>query len=329
MRNQLRRYGFTLVELLVVIAIIGILVALLLPAVQAAREAARRMSCSNNLKQLTLGIHNYHDTYKVFPLAWHPGGWEKAQWGWTTYLLPFIEQGPLFDQLNVNGRRLRDVIGDPLSRPLLATKLKGYRCPSDITADLLPAGNAVAPDWNRAFYCDNCPTNFLPSTSNYVGNGGFLDPTPATNGFMQNNGIFFAPQALSMRDVLDGASNTFAIGERNWSCRSGSWIGVRNPEGYEMWGTYYVRGRVSVKLNDPRPPQMNVCTEGFGSYHPGGALFSFCDGSVKFVPETIDFSNGGLTEANINNSSPVIPINNLGMYQLLGIRDDGRPVELP
>lgn len=329
MKRQ-RTAGFTLVELLVVIAIIGILVALLLPAVQAAREAARRMSCSNNMKQLTLGIHNYHDTYKVFPMAWHRGGNVQAQWGWTVYVLPFIEQGSLFDQLDVNGRRLRDVIGNATDRALLETDLPVYRCPSDITRKLLPGSTPGAPLYHREFNCNNCPSGFEPSTSNYVGNCGFLDPMPSGgSGAMQNNGIFYGIQATKLRDITDGTSNTLAIGERNERCRSATWVGVRNPPGPDMWGTYFVRGRVSIKLNDPRTARPNVCTEGFGSYHPGGALFGLCDGSVRFVAETIDFSNGGLTEAQITNSNPTIPFNNLGTYQLLGIRDDGRAVELP
>ena len=327
--NWKKQAAFTLVELLVVIAIIGILVALLLPTVQAAREAARRMSCSNNMKQLTLGIHNYHDTHKVFPMAWHRGGNTQAQWGWTAFVLPFIEQASLFDQLDVNGRRLRAVIGSSTDRSLLQTHLPVYRCPSDITPQLLPGKTIGSPTYDRQFNCDNCPTGFEPSASNYVGNCGFLDPMPGGSGAMQNNGIFYGIQATKLRDVLDGTSNTLAIGERSARCRSATWIGVRNPPGPYMWGTYFVRGRVSIKLNDPRAAKPNVCTEGFSSYHPGGALFGLCDGSVRFLAETIDFSNGGLTEAQITNSSPSISFNNLGTYQLLGIRDDGIAVELP
>jgi prepilin-type N-terminal cleavage/methylation domain-containing protein len=320
MVRRISRSGFTLVELLVVIAIIGILVALLLPAVQAAREAARRMSCSNNLKQLTLGCHNYHDTYKTWPMGWPPNAWARAEFAWTTYLLPFVEQSTLFDQLDVNGRRLRDVIGNPTDRQLLFTPLPAF------TPELLPGSNIGAPDYHRVFNCDNCPAGFEPSTSNYVGNGGFFDLDPSMGTGYPNNGLFYGTNGVRMRDILDGTSTTFAIGERNSRCRSATWIGVRNPPGPNMWGTYFVRGRVSMKLNDPRPAASDVCTEGFASYHPGGALFSFADGAVRFISDTIDYSNGGLSEAQIIDQRPAINVSAMGTYQLLGMRDDGQPL---
>ncbi len=324
-RRRHLRVGFTLVELLVVIAIIGILVALLLPAVQAAREAARRMKCTNNLKQITLGLHNYSDTQKTLPMGWVSRASTQAEWGWTAFILPQVEQQSLFDQLGVNTQRLRDVTGNATLRPLLQMQLPVYRCASDTSDRVLPGTTNGSPTYHRRFNCDNCPAGFEPSTSNYVGNAGFFDPNPPGNGF-SNNGIFFGNGIVRMNEITDGTANTFAVGERDERCRAASWIGCRNPPGADMWGSYFVRGRVSMKLNDPRAAAPNRCTEGFGSLHPGGALFSMCDGSVRFISEDINFDNGGLTEAQITNSRPTLNIGALGTYQLLGIRDDGRPV---
>ena len=133
------RAGFTLVELLVVIAIIGILIALLLPAVQAAREAARRAQCTNNLKQFGLAVHNYHDTYGSFPMGWmidtsHSGN--PSGWGWQVYLMPFMEQGTLFDAMDPNQYSLYEVSNSLNPRNdchILQTEIDSSRCPSDDT----------------------------------------------------------------------------------------------------------------------------------------------------------------------------------------------------
>src|SRR6056297_544562 len=130
-RSGRRRAGFTLIELLVVIAIIAILVALLLPAVQQAREAARRSSCKNNLKQLGLALHNYHDTHGMFPINWGTGydgttnPTSSVQFSWMTYILPYIEESALYDTINFN-----EALDDPNNNAAASTVIDTYLCPS-------------------------------------------------------------------------------------------------------------------------------------------------------------------------------------------------------
>ena len=316
------RGAFTLIELLVVIAIIGVLVGLLLPAVQQAREAGRRISCVNNMRQVGIALHNYADVRGSFPVGWPANDDFKAEWGWPVFLLPMLEEQVLFDNLKVSTQTLRDAIGDASVRPFLQTRLSGFRCPSDLTPDLLPGGSAAGPAYNRIFDCDNCPSGFEPATSNYVGNGGLGDP-PWRVTDTTGNGVFWVDKATRLTDITDGLSKTFAVGERHDRCQSATWIGVRNPPGPDMWGSYFVRARVSIKLNDPRPlSSTNSCTEGFSSAHPGGANFLYCDGSVHTISDEISFSNGGAT---FNNTSPAYDVAALGVYQHLGIRNDGVP----
>jgi prepilin-type N-terminal cleavage/methylation domain-containing protein/prepilin-type processing-associated H-X9-DG protein len=336
MSSSSRRPAFTLVELLVVIAIIGILVALLLPAVQAAREAARRATCVSHLKQVGIGLHNYHDAHLVLPPGWISQASEQAEWGWAVFILPFIEQEPLYSQLKVNERRLWDVILNAADRFLLQTHLKVYRCPSDTTPGLLPGGDPskyYAAPYLRHFHCSGCPDSpgFEVAASNYPGVFGMYDskPNPVNyNDPMPQNGLFFANSRLNFRDVLDGLSQTLAVGERDERCRAGAWAGVRNPPGPDMWGSYYVRGRVSRALNDPADTAKagsESCDEGFSSKHASGANFCFADGSVHYLRNNIQFGLGGLSESQIMNNDNPPPYNPalLGAYQKLGIRNDG------
>ncbi len=324
--------GFTLVELLVVIAIIGILIALLLPAVQAAREAARRAQCTNNLKQLALAVLNYETALGVWP----PGCIEDTtmsnrnldeSWGWGVFILPYIEQQALYDKLNVKDRKLRHVLADTTDQQLLQTPLAEFRCPTDRTDPLL------SKDIRHFFgHGNNAGGKIELSTANYIANQGFYDKP----GLFKNNGPFYNNSHVRIdRDIPDGSSKTFMLGERDLRCGSAHWAGVRNPPGPCHWGVYHCRGRVSKKLNAPdsawpRPDNFdacNSCGEGFSSSHPSGANFAFGDGSVHFISENIDFSNAGLSQSDLTKGTQFDPLL-LGTYQRLGIRDDGQPVDL-
>lgn len=353
--------GFTLIELLVVIAIIAILVAILLPAVQQAREAARRSTCKNNLKQIGLALQNYHDTHGKFP----PGGILEfsgaagdniENWGWAAHLLPFIEQDPLYDQLGVNQRRLADVLADgsATGRVLTQTVIPSLRCPSDTGRDTMSCDNRFGGCPNGAngrhfngvgmpdsgtdpITGQNLNNDWRVATANYVGNVGFWDVNvPNDLNERGNNGMLFNNSGMSMRDVIDGTSNTLFVGERAEYQATATWVGNRNPRGSGNQGADYVLGKVSIPLNSQNHPQR---WEAFSSRHSGGSHFVLVDGSVRFLSENIDFANdrdapnqestNDPTSNGLTNDSNVHTLNdriNLGTYQRLGIRDDGQPI---
>lgn len=316
----MKRRAFTLVELLVVIAIIGILIALLLPAVQAAREAARRSQCTNNLKQFGLGLHNYHDTFGTLPVGAFNGGGGNESWGWGAYILPYIEQKNLYQRLNVSKRRLRDYNSTLLK--LCRSPLESFMCPSD---------DSQVINKKRHFDGNGWPKKYVAKSS-YVavcGTGDF--------GRTNNNGVMYlgvrytgkfpAPERAwkqtRFADITDGTAFTFLVGERDYRrCKGGAWVGNRNPGGNGNVGTPYTLGRASVRLNHPKVG--NRCEEGFSSQHPAGANFLFADGSVHFIADAIHFNNNGCWGGNnpgVGCSKPVV-----GTYQRLAIRNDGQVV---
>lgn len=320
-----RRAGFTLIELLVVIAIIAVLIALLLPAVQQAREAARRSQCQNNLKQIGLALHNYHDVYNTFPMAYvrHEPANQSANiegWGWHVMILPFVEQNNLFDQLGVTQNTLRDFLAaagtNPINATLLQTRLPVYLCPSD--------DNDGLAHQNRHFGGGQ-GTNagglgqFRPGATNYMACRGTRDGI-ALN--VDTWGVFFHNSSVTIGRITDGTSNTILVGERESRIgRAGTWIGVRNPQGNGSRGIWYNIGQVRSIMNASDPPfawgSVNGAGTGFSSEHTGGAQFLLGDGSVRFISENIQHDE---RDSWVNSPPPTI-----GVYQKLGRRNDGHP----
>lgn len=338
--SGVERSGFTLVELLVVIAIIGILVALLLPAVQAAREAARRMQCSNNLKQLTLALHNYHDTYKTMPPVYVPKrqngtptgaiiaplntNGTQPVWSWGALVMPFIEGGAGYDQLNVGNMHLGpsnpvNALTDPVTLPILQTKQAAYRCPSDVGPDLNTHGARALAGVQTA-------------TSNYIGSNSCYNPG-LTGGNANEAGLFIADQGRSFRDVIDGTSNVVALGERRWQFKrsdngqifvtgAGLVYGTgRQADTAENAGSVLGTGAAQINRKDASI-NGNRQRLGFSSQHPGGAMFSLADGSVRFIAETIE-GDFDATGHNIN-AAPNTRAPNTTWEYILAIQD-GNP----
>lgn len=341
-QSHLRKSGFTLIELLVVIAIIAVLIALLLPAVQQAREAARRSQCKNNLKQIGLALHNYHDNYRTFPLGCAARRTNAnnqrveanyESWGWPVLIMPYIDQAPLFNDLQVNTLTLNEVLiaTGPGNSGALSKKfppLTVFQCPSDTT------GPYLRPGMRRNNFNNGQAgvTGWNPPTSNYPGSTG--EPAgdvraPRQNNHRQPHGILFSLSTIGIRDVTDGTTNTFLVGERENRCGAGSWIGNRNPDGNGTHGNDYVLARTRIPLNFPDNSGDDGCTDGFSSKHVGGAQFLLCDGSVRFISENIHFDLQGIPERNdqgVNWPNDATNPNAIGIYQRLGMRDDGVPI---
>jgi prepilin-type processing-associated H-X9-DG protein len=323
-----------------VIAIIGVLIALLLPAVQAAREAARRMQCTNNLKQIGLALHNYHDAHKVLPpgavtkpyeiggilngntASDPPGGNVQPGWGTAALILPFIEQQGVYQAAGISSitieRAYEDVLLPGSKDILVNSRIANYVCPSD---------DPLYPNTRRGTYPTNSgsdgpsmsPTNYGPSRGYRSGNG----ITSAT-GATVNNGLFPAQKAVGFAAITDGLSNTFAYGERETKVG-----GAYNWPGPVAIGAMnHTNSTVRIKLNE-----RTSATNGlYSSFHTGGGNFLLGDGSVHFISETIEYKPLRNEDGDVI-SNPTLSVYNeaasqglLGVYQLLGSKDDNRSV---
>lgn len=307
----MKRHAFTLVELLVVIAIIGILVALLLPAIQAAREAARRSECNSNLKQLGLAMHNYHDTHNVFP----PGGFGTTLWshpeqsnpsvypdsghsvaraGWMQVILPYIEQETLHDQFVPYMNGVHGFVY-PGAWPGAETLITTLLCPSD-------PGAGKNECWSGS---SSSPTRGPKCFGNYVVCQG-LASTPSGRNL---NGMFYQRSSTKMRDITDGTSNTLMTSEikivpdRSTGTpidSSADWRGgYYNNYGVSHWfSTEFppnttqpdlVRRCVNAAHAPCIPTYEPSATRMFArSLHPGGVLAGLADGSVRFISDSVD-----------------------------------------
>jgi len=304
--------GFTLIELLVVIAIIAVLVSLLLPAVQQAREAARRTQCKNNLKQIGLAMHNYHDTYNVFPPGWvssyvATADGEPTIWSWGAFILPQIEQGTLYNTVQPGTYRIdQNLLAGGARAQAMITPIAAFRCASDTG----PATN----NWGVANYSGvddsynrnlNDGTNKIPgATSNYVLNADTGDSnTPsmvAAVGFYGPPlGIGFQNSRIGIRDITDGTSNTILVGERAWQLKGLS-IGAGNALGFapaSSFGASYLNKQCRACLAVIGIPYWGINqtvvnavhqSRGYSSPHAGGVQFLMGDGAVRFISENID-----------------------------------------
>ncbi len=292
--RQSQRRGFTLIELLVVIAIIAILIALLLPAVQQAREAARRSTCKNNLKQIGLALHNYHDTHRVFPPGWvsrDTNGDASNLLAWGYFILPFMDQAPLYKSINPNIRWIEGSNSSGFSGvtsvvPAATTKIPAFSCPSD-TQGLT----------NLEY-----GPNFRIGKSNYVCSysPGAWNATSSTGSASGAWGPFQRNSNVRMRDFDDGTSNTFLIGERNSkTSQAAFWIGTTkegtgtNRNGYWPFVSALTRNfqwdsGSSANVFGNRYLINSGYAWAFSSLHTGGAHFVFGDGRVRFISENID-----------------------------------------
>lgn len=341
MRRNFSR-GFTLIELLVVIAIIAVLIALLLPAVQQARESARRTQCRNNLKQFGIALHNYHDTYKGFPIGFIDTVWGTGDrglcsgWAWATGLLPYIDQATLYNQFNFRD----NPYSLPTNQPLSGTPLSVFSCPTDIK----PPTSA-----NNSGSAATGAGIAKVATTSYQGVFGCFDGDPCTNvnnvpvSAVRNNGLFTLNLSRNIKMVTDGTSNVFAVGEVRWIPNATDSTGAAygsdrqyiygnittgggpqcDNNGVNNNGTHVHLRWTRHRLNGALLGANNI-QRSFHSKHTGGGHFLLADGSVRFVNENINHTNtdyvapSGTSPGNVNGP--------YGLYQRLGAIGDGQVI---
>jgi prepilin-type N-terminal cleavage/methylation domain-containing protein len=273
--NNRKSSGFTLVELLVVIAIIGILIGMLLPAVQQVREAARRIDCSNKCRQIGLAAMNFESARQVFPSGWTTNDDDLTGWGWASSVLPFLDAQNLFQQINF--RAPVDTNPD-----VLAEVLPMFLCTSDPAPEILGFDAEVAPVGSSGGSGSRNPSaqsndSLMVARSNYSGVFGTLESNEDPR---RGNGMFFADSRIGFRNLRDGSSNTMMIGERRNDLGAVTWSGV-------IPGVSEPFSRI-VGAADLPPNAQQETFENFRSYHPGGINVTLGDGSTQFISDDIN-----------------------------------------
>ncbi len=278
-----KRSAFTLVELLVVIAIIGILIGMLLPAVQQVREAARRIECANNVRQIGLALLNYESAHQAFPPGWRTSNTsapiEEPGWGWSAYVLPQLEGQNIADQIDF------DIpIEHSIHESIIQSEVSFFLCPSDPAPSLVNLDVHIEDedehDDDNFFFAldddDHDHEDLWVGRSNYSGCFGSeeIDDDPA-NG----NGTFFANSDIRLAEFTDGLSNTMIVGERTNELATVSWVGLVPDVGAPA-------ARI-VGAADHSPNSLDGHFEDFRSHHPGGINVVLGDGSAHFVNQNI------------------------------------------
>jgi prepilin-type processing-associated H-X9-DG protein/prepilin-type N-terminal cleavage/methylation domain-containing protein len=283
-------HAFTIIELLVVITIIALLIGLLLPAVQQARESARRARCLNNQKQIGLALHAYHGALDVYPPGYVSAVLQSTDaypelgpgWAWSSMILNQLDQQPLFNAVNFS-RQITDGASVTVRRTVLAILLCPSSSPEGPVSLKYPGQPLV-------------PSDLAPSQ--YVGSAGQgeIEDVPGNN-----NGIFYRNCRTSLREITDGTSQTLMVGERSRNLSDATWVGAIPDAQVCTNPSWSVRdcatSNVMILANTgpwPDEPWVNVPNhkgskaDDFWSLHPGGCNFLFCDGSVRFVKETVN-----------------------------------------
>ncbi len=299
----MKRRGFTLIELLVVIAIIAILIALLLPAIQQAREAARRTQCKNNMKQIGIAIHNYHDIHKGFPIGsfnlWSNSSVASGL-NWRGLILPQMEQATLYNQLDFTTSanfRGNSMTGNDVLRNF---RLEAYGCPSSVLKDFIGSNNTMVQNIHYV--------GISGAAQNVPGPDSTAGTRDCGHGWSCNNGTLAPNEGFRIRDVTDGTSNTMIVaeqsglvaGQNRTSNYYGGWFGTRhaNPITATSCGDLWQTGTSCVRF------VLNSDTVQFGaseamyrsntilnSMHTGGINALLADGSVRFLPDAISLEN--------------------------------------